>query len=57
MQFKRLARVLHSLPRTCEQPHILGLEDQSEIEQSKLDADGIRLCVRRYPACKQRIGS
>jgi hypothetical protein len=37
--------------------HILGLEDQSEIEQSKLDANAIHLCVRRYPGCKPRIGS
>ena len=58
MQFKRLARLLHISPENLwATSHILSLEDQSEIEQSKLDADAIRLYVRRYHGCKSRIGN
>jgi hypothetical protein len=58
VQFKRLARALHISPENLlATSHIPGLEDQSEIEQPTLDADAIRLCVRRYPGCKSRIGN
>jgi hypothetical protein len=54
------ARLISAMVDGGDQPQLQTFpaqEDQSEIEQSKLDADAIRLCVRGYPVCKPRIDS
>jgi RNA polymerase sigma factor (sigma-70 family) len=58
---RRFPQVQVALDEPCSGQNLsaadLVSDTRSEIEQSKLDADATRLCVRHHPARKPRIGS